>query len=402
MKIAVIFDALPQGGGNYYQSLQSALTLNKIQNKNSNYEFIFISLDKLSDQKLKDKELKTIFFKKITSSKIYEYFYKVDIFKPIFELLKIKNPFTKFLKKNDFDIVVFLNASWLIKICDGLNFIMSSFDINFKLKNYFPEYLNDRMYKIKDEILTKSCNQAFKILVDTERSKEELEKIYNCQPDKILIQPFSPYFPKIKHLNDEELIKNFENSKVFDQKFIFYPAQFWGHKNHKYIVEALSILSKKYNSKINIVFCGGDKGTLKYIKALAEERSLNDQIFFLKFLSESDIYLLYKKCYALVVPTYVARSTLLLYEGFYFKVPIFYSGDVLDKKLEKFVTTFDLNNYESLATKLDNSVKDELNIKNKVNAAHDYYLKNCNDEKLMENYQEILSEYKFQQSIWKK
>ena len=164
----------------------------------------------------------------------------------------------------------------------------------------------------------------------------------------------------------------------------------------------MSILSKKYNSKINIVFCGGDKGTLKYIKALAEERSLNDQIFFLKFLSESDIYLLYKKCYALVVPTYVARSTLLLYEGFYFKVPIFYSGDVLDKKLEKFVTTFDLNNYESLATKLDNSVKDELNIKNKVNAAHDYYLKNCNDEKLMENYQEILSEYKFQQSIWKK
>ena len=106
MKIAVIFDALPQGGGNYYQSLRSAMTLNKIQNKNNNYEFIFISLDKISDQKLKDKELKTIFFKKITSSKIYEYFYKVDIFKPILELLKIENPFTKFLKKNNFDIVL--------------------------------------------------------------------------------------------------------------------------------------------------------------------------------------------------------------------------------------------------------------------------------------------------------
>jgi glycosyltransferase involved in cell wall biosynthesis len=402
MKIAVIFDALPEGGGNYYQSLRSAMTLKKIENKNDNYEFIFISLEKISDQKLKEKKLKTIYFEKVTSSKIYEYFYKVDLFKPMLEFLKIKNPFTKFLKKNDFDIVIFLNASWLIKICDGLNFIMSSFDINFKLKNYFPEYLNDRIYKIKDEILTKSCNQAFKILVDTERSKEELEKIYNCQPEKIRIQPFSPYIVKINNLNDEELFKKFKNPNIFKRKFIFYPAQFWSHKNHKYIVEALSILSKKYNSKINIVFCGGDKGTLKYIKALAEERSLNDQIFFLKFLSESDIYLLYKKCYALVVPTYVARSTLLLYEGFYFKVPVFYSGDVLDKKLEKFVTTFDLNNYESLATKLDNSLKDELNIKDKVNAAHDYYLKNCNDEKLMENYQEILSEYKFQQSIWKK
>ena len=132
MKIAVIFDALPEGGGNYYQSLRSAMTLKKIENKNDNYEFIFISLEKISDQKLKEKKLKTIYFEKVTSSKIYEYFYKVDLFKPMLEFLKIKNPFTKFLKKNDFDIVIFLNASWLIKICDGLNFIMSSFDINFK------------------------------------------------------------------------------------------------------------------------------------------------------------------------------------------------------------------------------------------------------------------------------
>ena len=43
------------------------------------------------------------------------------------------------------------------------------------------------MYKIKDEILTKSCNQAFKILVDTERSKEELEKIVNKLPLNLII-----------------------------------------------------------------------------------------------------------------------------------------------------------------------------------------------------------------------
>ena len=75
MKIAVIFDALPEGGGNYYQSLRSAMTLKKIENKNDNYEFIFISLEKISDQKLKEKKLKTIYFEKVTSSKIYEYFY---------------------------------------------------------------------------------------------------------------------------------------------------------------------------------------------------------------------------------------------------------------------------------------------------------------------------------------
>jgi hypothetical protein len=55
-----------------------------------------------------------------------------------------------------------------------------------------------------------------------------------------------------------------------------------------------------------------------------------------------------------------------------------------------------------LAIKLNHSLKNELDFKTKIDNAHDYYLKNCNDEKLMENYQEILSEYNFQQSIWKK
>ena len=107
------------------------------------------------------------------------------------------------------------------------------------------------MYKIKDEILTKSCNQAFKILVDTERSKEELEKIYNCQPDKILIQPFSPYFPKIKHLNDEELIKNFENPPSLNKNLYFIQLNFGVTKTTNTLRDL--DFAKKYNLKINIV-----------------------------------------------------------------------------------------------------------------------------------------------------
>ena len=402
MKIAVIFDSISsEGGGNFYQSLQSALILDDIQKKNKNCTFEFIALSKDSYTKLKKKNIKATIFKDIKKSKLYYYFYQSEIFKVLFRILKIKNPFKNYLEKNKFDIVIFLNASWFIKLCDGFNFIMSSFDINFKLLNYFPEYLNDKIFKSKDEIMKKSCNQAFKILVDTEESKNELVKYYNCPKEKISIQAFSPYLPNIKNLNQDNSLENKKISNMIIQKFVFYPAQFWSHKNHKYLIEALNILKEKHNIKLNAIFCGKDKGNLEFVKKLVSEKNLNDQIYFVDFVSEEEIVLLYKKCLALVMPTYVARSTLPLYEAFYFKIPVFYSENILDKSLEKFVVTFDLNNFDSLAIKLKQFIGKEIDLREKIKNGNKYYLENCNKEKLSKNYTKVLNEYKFFKSIWK-
>ena len=36
--------------------------------------------------------------------------------------------------------------------------------------------------------------------------------------------------------------------------YIFYPAQFWAHKNHFYILEALNILQKEKDLSIAVIF----------------------------------------------------------------------------------------------------------------------------------------------------
>ena len=128
MRIAVIFDSIsPESGGNFYQSLQSAMILNSIQKNNKDYEFEFITFNKHSFNELKNKGIKTDIFKNIRFSKSYYFLNKSPVFKNILRFLKIKNPFTKYLEKNNFELVIFLNASWFIKLCDGINFIMSSF-----------------------------------------------------------------------------------------------------------------------------------------------------------------------------------------------------------------------------------------------------------------------------------
>ena len=317
MKIAVVFDFDTLGGG-FHQSLSSALNLSKLDDDCN--KIYFIATSKRIFKKLKSENLDVLLFKNNFTCRIFFQLSLSIFFNFLFNFLKIRNPFVKFIQKNNFDFLIFLGPSWYIKLSDKINFIMSTYDINFKLDNFFPEYLSNRVFKSKDEIIKKSVDQAFKIIVDTQRSKKELISIYNCPKNKIVVQSFTPYLPTIEKNTDiqkyNKIIKNFG---LDNKKFIFYPAQFLAHKNHRYIVEAVQILKNKKDININVVFCGADRGNLSFIKEIIDSKGLGKNFFIYNYLTDFEVIALYKNAMALVMPTYVARSTLPLLESLLFK-----------------------------------------------------------------------------------
>ena len=102
------------------------------------------------------------------------------------------------------------------------------------------------------------------------------------------------------------------------------------------------------------------------------------------------------------MPTYVARSTLPLYEAFYFKTPVFYSKGVLDEKLEKLVTPIDLNDPQDLSDKISDLLTDKLETADKVNSALKYYNENCSEAVFLNNYKKIIDDYIYLSQRWKK
>lgn len=398
MKIAVIFDFDTLGGG-FHQSLSSALNLSKLND--SNNEIYFIASSKRIFEKLKLENLSVLLFKKIFICRIFFQLSMSIFFNFLFNFFKIRNPFVKFIQKNNFDFIIFLGPSWLIKLSDKINFVMSTYDINFKLDNYFPEYLSNRVFKSKDEIIQKSVNQAFKIIVDTERSKRELISIYNCPESKIAIQSFIPHLITIEKNTDiKEYSKIIKDLGLDNKKFFFYPAQFLAHKNHRYIIDAVEILKNEKN--INVVFCGADRGNLQFIKEIIKSKGIDKNFFIYNYLTDLQIIALYKNATALVMPTYVARSTLPLLESFFFKLPVFYAKSILDENIEKFVETFDLKNPVDLSHKLLRYLEGKLSFDEKKELGYQFFINNCLEKKFIQNYRGIIDEYKHISSTWKK
>ena len=162
--------------------------------------------------------------------------------------------------------------------------MVNIYDLNFKFNNFFPEYKNEKVFNDTKDIINKSVDRAFKIFVDTNRTKEELKSYFLCPSDKITVYPFSSHLPGIW----DEIKQNFNVKSCLEKlkipenlNFFYYPAQFWAHKNHRYIVDAFKILKENNKNNYKIILNGSDKGNLNYIKRIINENGLNENFLFM-------------------------------------------------------------------------------------------------------------------------
>ena len=128
---------------------------------------------------------------------------------------------------------------------------------------------------------------------------------------------------------------------------------------------------------------------------------MTNQITFFEYLSDEDIKVLYKNCKALIMPSLVGYSSLPLYESFYFEKPVFYSKDLLDTSLQKFVNEIDLKDPNNLSDEINNFDKNIDRINEKVKTAKKYFAENLSDEKITSKYLSFFDKISYQTKLYK-
>ena len=119
---------------------------------------------------------------------------------------------------------------------------------------------------------------------------------------------------------------------------------------------------------------------------------LGQSMRILGHVNDEELISIYKYCDAVIIPTYLGRSSLPLLEAIYFNKKIYYSKDILDKKLVPLVEEFDLNDPNDLANKI-------INYKNK-DIRYDY--KDLfTDKYFKDTYEGIIDDFRFLQNKWK-
>jgi glycosyltransferase involved in cell wall biosynthesis len=110
-------------------------------------------------------------------------------------------------------------------------------------------------------------------------------------------------------------------------RYFFYPAQFWPHKNHLRIVQAMAQLRERHDLRVNILFSGYHSGeireaTFAEVTETASKLQVKDQIKYLGYVPDEDLAALYVGARALIMPTFFGATNIPPLEAWALGCPV--------------------------------------------------------------------------------
>ena len=359
LNIAVIFDQEVSSGGGFQQGLNAALLASKIDNKLAYISFFHTK--KRIEKNLKNNGINSRLIDLNFFKKLYLYLKTTDKYRVIYKIIRIffdYHFFESFLLKKNIDLVYFISPSRYALDLYKLNFIFTIWDLCHREYIEFPEVKLKGEFENRELRIKYASEKAISIIVDSEYSKLNLQKKYNVNKSRIKIIPFEPLIDIKNSKGINEVSTKILVKYKVKNKYIFYPAQLWPHKNHIYILQGIYILEKKHKVLIDAVFAGGDKGNKQKIINYANKLGIGGRVIFTGFLTNKELISFYKMSLALVMPTFFGPTNIPPLEAFKLGTPIIYSDlDGLRDQVKDAGLLVDLYDAETLSNCILNLIK---------------------------------------------
>jgi glycosyltransferase involved in cell wall biosynthesis len=192
-------------------------------------------------------------------------------------------------------------------------------DLQHRLQPWFPEVSAGGNWQHRDSLYSAVLGRAAAVIVGTQVGKMEVERFFRIDPSRILIMPH----PTPRFLEAPVEAKRSVREKYgITGDYLFYPAQFWAHKNHVNLLLALKLLQSRFDRPLSVAFVGADHGNLQHVKATVDKLGLADHVHFLGFVPREDLIDLYKEAFALSYVTFFGPENLPPLEAFALGCPV--------------------------------------------------------------------------------
>lgn len=194
-------------------------------------------------------------------------------------------------------------------------------DLMHRYERRFPESGTPREYRYRERKYRGICRWSKGVLVDAGIGREQVVESYGMEPERVHVLPhIAPGY-----MHSVETPPDFDLRYQLPGKFLFYPAQFWQHKNHGNLLRAMAVV-KEEHPDLKLVLAGGRKNAYDAVVDLVAELGLARDVTFLGYVPDADMPELYRRARALVMPTYYGPTNIPPLEAFAAGCPVAVSG----------------------------------------------------------------------------
>ena len=299
MKVAVVFhdlDASAGGGYTFQETLRAAL---EELGPGSRHEFTHHSAGKGRPAMLAQRGLEMV--RDVQDQRLGT------------RALPAPSALDRTLRKEGADLVWF--ASSYAEDTE-LPFIFTIWDIEYLRQPWYPEVSRGGEWERRDRYYNRYIPKATRVIVPNAAGTEQVLRNFRVDRDRILElpHPTPPLADAAGPPEDDEALRA---DLGVTTSYVFYPAQFWPHKDHAVVIDALTRIDGLY-----AVFCGGDKGSLDAVRDMARDAGVDGRVHFLGFVEPAVLAALYRSADALVYPSRFGPENLPPLEAFSLGCPV--------------------------------------------------------------------------------
>ena len=185
---------------------------------------------------------------------------------------------------------------------------------------HLPAFFTAGQWEARESTYRAACEQARLVIAPSAWVKRDLVDQYDLAPDRIAVVNVPPVVTAYTDPSPQD-IQAIVGRLGLPERFIYYPAQDWPHKNHIRLFEALAQL--RADGVTVPLVCTGHFGQRRdELEQVARDLGLADEVMFLGYLQPTDIKILYHRARALVFPSLYEGWGLPIVEAFSSGLPV--------------------------------------------------------------------------------
>jgi glycosyltransferase involved in cell wall biosynthesis len=187
-------------------------------------------------------------------------------------------------------------------------------------ERYYPENFSCVQRSWRRSVHASLSRKAARIICEAQHVKSDIVRIFKVANEKIVVIAAPPLRQTVLEIGSAEL-EAVRTRLGLPNRFVFYPAQFWPHKNHLRLIDAFKQVVTQ-EPELKLVLTGRKSDEYEIVMRAVEEAGLEENIQHLGYIEQADLQVIYHLAAALVMPSLFESVSIPIYEALQAGTPV--------------------------------------------------------------------------------
>lgn len=187
-------------------------------------------------------------------------------------------------------------------------------------ERYYPQNFSLLQRTWHHQVYDALLGRAGRIVCESQYVQSDIARFFGIDRRRIAVMAAPPQAQYLVAQGAGQLAAARARLRL-PKKFLFYPAQFWPHKNHLRLIEAFADVAAEM-ADAYLVLTGKQRDEYAAAMAAVDRLGLRDKVLHLGFLETADLQSVYQLATALVMPSLFESVSIPIYEAFQVGAPV--------------------------------------------------------------------------------